>query len=136
MLTAAEQKILNEYRVTSRGLQHRYNLDEPWTWVVPESCRQRVMATYHTDPSAGHPGYDETARAIRRLYHWTGLTRDVCQFIRTCFLSTSIKPHHRVKDHQTARELQRAWEVVALDLMGLYPRTNHGNRYILVATDV
>lgn len=42
----------------------------------------------------------------------------------------------RLPNTQNPRVTRRAWETVAVDLMGTYPRTCNGNRFILVAIDL
>lgn len=38
---------------------------------VPDSMRPRILNTYHDAPEAGHPGVEETLRAVERRFHWS-----------------------------------------------------------------
>lgn len=104
---------------------------------APFSVRQKIISHYHDAPEAGHPGAEETRRAIGRDYDWQGVASEVRQYIRQCRTCARYKrgPNPRT-DQQRARKPTACWKHVAVDCMGPYPATERGNRFIIVATDL
>jgi hypothetical protein len=44
-------------------------------YVVPadNELRQKILRWLHDAPTAGHPGRDETIRAVARIFWWPGM---------------------------------------------------------------
>lgn len=104
-----------------------------WKLLVPEVSKQRVLHEYHDTPLAGHPWTDETVRAIRRRFTWDNIRQDVRAYVKQCHLCACTKatrPNHldQLQPHQPTTP----WTTVADDLMGPYPRTGRGKKFILV----
>ena len=98
---------------------------------------ERILAEYYDDPLAGPFGAEETLQEIQTRYSWPGMWRTVSKYVSSCHLCTYCKPICTVK--QDVLRLHTAgspWEFVALDLMGLYPRSTIGKRFLLVVTDM
>jgi hypothetical protein len=54
-------------------------------YLVPESqLKEHVLHAYHDTPTAGHPGYGKTYRAVRERFSWKGLKDDVLRHVREC----------------------------------------------------
>lgn len=105
--------------------------------LVPEAMKARVLYEYHDSTLANHPGMDETLRAIQQQYTWRHLRRDVRDHLKQCWICACTESQKSpYADHQTPRQPQRPWETIALDLMGPYPRSSKGKRFILVITDL
>lgn len=49
------------------------------TGLVPE-----VLKIAHDDPLASHGGVHKTLERLRRYYYWSGLVRDVKEYILAC----------------------------------------------------
>ena len=104
---------------------------------VPPSVRMEVIRHFHDSPEAGHPGAEETFRAIGKDFVWTGLTIDVRRYVRSCRICALHKRGANPdQDQQRPHRPRRCWNTVALDVMGPYPLTRAGNRYIIVVTDM
>lgn len=128
-----------------RRLKEQFEVEDGYLWhinperralVVPKAMWPRVVHFYHDSLSAGHPGRDETFRAIDRLYHWTALRGHVSSHVRLCLVCASTKRGAL----QTSAPLRprpptRPWQVVSLDVMGPYAITSSKNRFMLVLTD-
>lgn len=101
---------------------------------VPEHMSQRVIYNLHDE--AGHPGRDETIRAIETRYHWNKLRAEVRDYVQRCIIcAASKRGHPQDAAPIKARVPIRPWQTVAVDLMGPYPRTTSGKTNILVITD-
>ena len=104
--------------------------------LVPASMQSHIIQTHHDPPTAGHPGVERTLGLIRQHYHWYGMRKDVEGFVRKCQACAVNK-----------RENQRRWaelqgyhaglpmERLHLDVMGPFPTSDKGNRYVLAVID-
>ena len=122
------QRVNDAYYILEHG--------QPPRLYVPYKCRKDVIAFFHEDPLAGHPGAEETLRAIRERHFWPRMRNEIRRQIYscpTCQLVKAAKP--LAKGACRPREPYAPWDTVSLDLMGPYPRTARGKRFILVATD-
>ena len=115
-------------------------LDEPGRpprLYVPFECRDKVIDHFHKDSLDGHPDALETVRAIHEHYFWPKLSNDIRYAVERypdCSLSKASKP--LAKGTRRARRPFAPWDTVAVDLLGMYPRTIRDKRYILVVTDL
>lgn len=135
--TTEEQAFLDRNRLTDSGSWRRNIEQEKWKLQVPESLRSRVIWEYHDAALAGHPGTEETIRSIQEIFYCPGINREVRRYVADCHLCICCKPvRGRQPGNQRPRPARRAWDTVAVDLMGLYPRTSQGHRFILVVTDL
>ncbi|CAI5690254.1 unnamed protein product [Oreochromis niloticus] len=110
--------------------------EERWQVVVPRSLRSAVLEACHGSTGSGHFGVSKTLRRLRQGYYWGQQRRDVEDFCRSCDACSS----HKGPQDQSRAQLQQQpagapMERVAVDVMGPFPRTDRGNRYVLVAMD-
>lgn len=81
---------------------------------------ERVMYEFHDTGLSGHPGQDETLRAIQERFSWEGMQRDIRDYVRSCIICASCKSFRTGgREQQRPRQPQNPWEVVALNLMAL-----------------
>ncbi|GIL64185.1 hypothetical protein Vafri_18158, partial [Volvox africanus] len=54
--------------------------------VVPndDALRRDILARFHKDPLAGHPGSTRLVELVRRSFWWPRLVTDAENFVRTC----------------------------------------------------
>ncbi|KAJ8972702.1 hypothetical protein NQ314_000069 [Rhamnusium bicolor] len=105
--------------------------------LVPTEMRPRILDEYHESRLAGHPGRDETQRAIQRLYHWPGVNKDIKTYVRTCLVCASEKrgaPQGAAPQRPHVPE--QPWKTISLDVLGPYRETKEKNRFVMVATDL
>jgi hypothetical protein len=88
-------------------------------------------------PYVGHPGYQKTIATVKSQYYWSGMKKEVVDFIVKCLECQKVKAEHR---HPT-RLLQPLpipewkWEVVTMDFITKLPRTNKQHDSIMVVVD-
>ncbi|XP_059063851.1 uncharacterized protein LOC131856292 [Cryptomeria japonica] len=46
--------------------------------------KEQILHDFHVTPTAGHPGYGKTYRAVRERFSWKGLKDDVLRHVREC----------------------------------------------------
>ena len=112
---------------------------EEYEWeqlVLPKQCRKTVLELAHDIPMAGHQGRDKTRQRILRRFYWPSLFKDTemyCKSCRVCQKSSKrgVKPAPLVPLPVISEPFSR----VAMDIVGPLPRSQAGNRYILVVCD-
>ena len=49
-----------------------------------ESLKGLILDEYHRSNYAGHPGYQKMLSAIRNIFYWPGMRRDVAGYLSKC----------------------------------------------------
>ncbi|CAB0035279.1 unnamed protein product [Trichogramma brassicae] len=124
------------YRKQGELIWGRPRKGTPWRLYVPTAIRPELLRQYHDSAEAGHPGSDETHRALQRHFYWRGMQQDVRSHIRDCNLCGRVKKASSHPAPISSHTPTEPWKHVALDLMGPYPTTAKQHRYILVITDL
>ncbi|XP_058864420.1 uncharacterized protein LOC131706752 [Acipenser ruthenus] len=107
-----------------------------WQVVVPGAMRQEVLEAHHGTPGTGHFGVTKTLRRLRQSFYWGQCRRDVEDHCRRCDICTARKgpqgrSHAPLQQYQVGGPMER----VAVDVLGPFPRSERGNRFVLVALD-
>lgn len=110
---------------------------ETFLLLVPSSLRAEILEACHDDPSAGHLGTSRTLARIRQKYYWPKLLDSVQRYVRTCRDCQRRKiPHLKPAGLLKPIEPPKVpFEQVGMDLLGPFPVSSSGNRWIIVATD-
>lgn len=105
--------------------------------VMPTSLRDEVLLACHDEPTAGHLGYARTLARVKQKYYWPKLSAAVKQYVRTCRDCQRRKsPPGRPPGLLQPLQIPAApFEQVGMDLLGPFPTSSSGNRWIIVATD-
>lgn len=113
------------------------NTKEAFLLVVPSSMRAEVLYACHDEASAGHLGVSRTVSRIREKYFWPKLLQTVQQYVRSCRecqrrKTPPLKPAGLL---QPIKPPTAPFQQVGMDLLGPFPKSTKGNRWIVVATD-
>ena len=104
--------------------------------VVPTSKIADVLECFHNGCSGGHLGRKKTLMKIRDRFYWVNCHRDVEQWCKNCYNCASSKgPKTKLKAPMKLYNVGYPFERVAVDIVGPFPRTVSGNRYIMVVND-
>ncbi|KAI5707546.1 hypothetical protein M8J77_004691 [Diaphorina citri] len=104
--------------------------------LIPRKMVPIIIKLYHDDPLYSHPGRDQTLKAIQRTYTWSGMTKDVSDYVKKCSVCARVKTTGRINSSPlTPRTPVGVMHTVCIDLMGPYTRSTKGKRFLLVATD-
>lgn len=104
--------------------------------LVPKQLRAKVLQMVHGSVGAGHFGVAKTLQRLRSRFHWPGCRQDVELHVHCCDACTAKKgptqrSHAPLQQYQVGAPMER----VGVDVLGPFPVTERGNRYILVAMD-
>ncbi|KAM7314928.1 DDE-type integrase/transposase/recombinase [Ixodes scapularis] len=108
-----------------------------WLLVVPSSLQEEIFQACHDDPTAGHLGYSRTLARIREKYYWPKLAKTVHHYTRSCHECQRRKkpPTRPAGLLQPIAPPSAPFQQIGMDLLGPFPPSTQGNRWIIVATD-
>ena len=107
-----------------------------WDQLVPVLCQRTGATCVHSSVGAGHYGVAKTLKKLRQRFYWPGCRKDTELFIHCCDSCTAKKgptgrSHAPLQQYQVGAPMER----VGVDILGPFPITDSGNRYVLVAMD-
>uniref|UniRef100_L7LVQ9 RNA-directed DNA polymerase n=1 Tax=Rhipicephalus pulchellus TaxID=72859 RepID=L7LVQ9_RHIPC len=105
--------------------------------VVPKSLRVSILRAMHDDPTSGHLGATRTLYRLQERFYWPKMHQTTQHYVSSCDecqrrkRPTSTPPGrlHPVPPPRTP------FEQVGIDLLGPFPRSSNGNRWIVVCAD-
>ena len=104
--------------------------------VVPSSLRHEILTNVHDDATGGHLGIHKTYEKLRRKYYWFGMFKDVEHWCKSCVdCSMKKSPRYSRQAPLLPIPVEGAFDRVAVDVLGPFPVTNSGARYIVVFSD-
>ena len=107
-----------------------------WRVVVPRGMQELVLKAMHGTAGSGHFGAAKTLARLRQSFYWGRQARDVKDFCRRCDECTAQKgPSGTSRAPLQQRRAGAPMERVAVDIVGPFPLSDRGNRYVLTAMD-
>ena len=104
--------------------------------VIPASLWHEVLVACHDNPTAGHLSSLKTYEKIRMRYYWHGMFKDIELWCKSCVDCAMKKmPRNRRKAPLLPIPVDGTFDRVAMDILGPFPATDDGNRYIIVFSD-
>lgn len=94
------------------------------------------MQACHNPPQSGHQGEVKTLQRLRQHYHWYNMGSDVRLHILRCPQCKAQKSHvpmqqAKLQTYQAGAPMDR----LHLDVLGPFPVSECGNKYVLVIID-
>lgn len=128
-----EQNVI--YKYIPNNLPLSSNLID-WKTVVPKNCRLQVMKGCHDPPSCSHFGIFKTLSRVQDSYYWPKMRVDIRRYCRACKVCQAQKLSNSgpLGKMGAQKSVQFPFQVIAVDLMGPFPRSKKGNCYLLVVT--
>lgn len=108
-----------------------------WKLVVPTDNRLLLLRQFHDDPSSGHFGVAKTMSRINELYYWPKLKQSVSQYVKSCKLCAAQKSDNKPPCGMMGKDktVRFPFQLVSMDLMGPFPKSTKGNRFLFVVVD-
>ncbi|UYV77154.1 hypothetical protein LAZ67_14003459 [Cordylochernes scorpioides] len=109
----------------------------PWLMMIPKHLRSEVMADLHDAPTAGHLGFARTYDKVKKRFYWPGLYRTVRQYVSHCRECQRRKklPRRPAGQLVSIPPVEKPFYKVGVDLLGRFPVSKDGNRWIIVCTN-
>ena len=110
-----------------RGYQRRV--------VVPKHLRERILDEAHRGMMSGHFSGKRTFSTLAKYWWWESMYVDTLKYVESCpecTIATGAGRHYKPPLHPIP--VSRPFQIVGADLMEL-PKTEKGNRYVLVLQD-
>ncbi|GKE18588.1 putative reverse transcriptase domain-containing protein [Tanacetum coccineum] len=89
---AGLQKGLDEM-IEQRSDGDLYNLDRIWVPLRGE-VRTLIMDEAHKSKYSIHPGADKMYYDLRDMYWWSGMKKDIAEYVSKCLTSLKVKAEH------------------------------------------
>jgi hypothetical protein len=96
-----------------------------------------ILKEMHNVAYVGHPGYQKNMAAVKGHYFWSGLKKEIVEYIAICMECQKVKAEHK----HPAGLLQPLpipewkWDVVTMDFITRLPRTSKKHYSIMVVVD-
>ncbi|KAK2922219.1 hypothetical protein Q8A73_001704 [Channa argus] len=104
--------------------------------LVPSALRAEVLRWVCGSAGAGHFGNSKTVRHLQQRFCWPGCRQDAELHVHCCDDCTAQKgPTQRSRGPLQQYLVGAPMERVGVDILGPFPTTEAGNRYILVGMD-
>ncbi|GBL61171.1 Transposon Ty3-I Gag-Pol polyprotein, partial [Araneus ventricosus] len=112
-------------------------MGQQWLLVIPKQLRHDVLKSLHDAPTSGHLGFAKTYDRIRRKYCWPGLYGSVRRYVSHCRECQRRKSPPQLPSGQLhpIKPPDIPFNKIGVDLLGRFPLTRNGNRWIIVCTD-
>ena len=130
----AEKALISNYLENDGCLYYRHRLCIPRDVVL----RRLILSEAHDSMTSGHPGYVKTLNAVRKSYFWSGMKRDVLNYVKSCLSCQRIKAE-RVKLPGKLQPLaipEMKWECISMDFVTGLPTVQGGYDSIMVIVDM
>lgn len=106
------------------------------TVYIPPSLRKKAMSACHDNRTAGHFYFWKTLNRVKKYFNWGGMTKDVKIHCRACHICATKKvagrnPRAEMRHYDVGYPM----EEISLDLMGPFPESTAGNKYVIVLVD-
>lgn len=116
---------------------HLEDEDLEWKQVVPKQSRSEILFRCHDAATAGHLGSQKTYFRVQMKYYWPKLRQDVAKYVSRCRVCQQMKfDQQRPSGLMGAyRGVCKPWVMISADLLGPFPRSSAGYKYLLVVLD-
>lgn len=108
-----------------------------WKLVVPKDKRRALIKEHHDNVRCGHLGSYKTYWRLHTKYTWPKMRYDVAKYVRSCTICAQQKPEQkRPCGLMGSRpEIDKPWQMLSIDFMGPFPRSQKGYTHLIVACD-
>ena len=99
-----------------------------------EDLRRSIMEETHCSAYAMHPSSTKMYQTIKKNYWWSGMKRNIIEFVSRCLVCQQVKEKHQ-KPHGTLQPLSISkwkWEHISMDFVitdFLFVLDDHKNKW-------
>lgn len=107
--------------------------------VMPKSLVPEILYIFHDAPEAAHPGMKVTKRVIKSRYFWSGMNKEINDYVHSCSNCQKVKASNSMPYGllQSVDPPSSVFERISVDFMGPFPASGKGrqNRFLFVVQD-
>ena len=104
--------------------------------LVPAALKEEVLAGCHDCPTFGHLGQHKTEQRVKHSFWWHEMSTNIQLYIRSCpICNKNKKPKAKPKASLGSFQAGSRMEGVHMDMLGPFPESEDGNKYILLMVD-
>ncbi|KAK8538929.1 hypothetical protein V6N12_034633 [Hibiscus sabdariffa] len=108
-------------------------------YCVPDDdqLKQAILREAHCSPYAMHPGGDKMYRNLKERYRWTGMKKDISNFVARCLTCQQVKVEHQHPFGllEPIRIPEWKWERITMDFVTGLPLTPSKKDSVWVIVD-
>ena len=122
----------NVYQIYNNLLFHT----EKQAYMIPPKMRHSILHYFHGSRIFLHQGQARMYALMKKWVYWRGMHKDIVAYIQYCESCSVAKQRPNTKQGlMQIFDVQNAFEVVHLDIVGPLPCTKNANKYILTMMD-
>jgi len=104
--------------------------------IVPHHCVKEILEEAHDSSIEGHFGVNKTLEKIRKRFYWATCKQDVENWCKSCKVCVSKQgPSRKGKSLLQIYNVGLPFQRVQMDVLGPLPKTDSGNKFVLVIVD-
>ncbi|KAJ0017607.1 hypothetical protein Pint_10283 [Pistacia integerrima] len=102
-----------------------------------KELKREILEEAHSSAYALHPGSTKMYRTLREHYWWSGMKREIAEFVSRCLICQQVKAEHQRPEGplQPLPIPEWKWEHITMDFVIGLPRTRNGHDNIWVIVD-
>ena len=108
--------------------------DENKFRVIRRFELEGIMYMMHDHELSAHFGIQATYEKVKEKYWWKNMKRDVEKYVKSCD-NCQRRNNPRGLHELHPIEVKEPFHMIGIDVIGPLPRTEEGNKYIVVAID-
>ena len=94
------------------------------------------MRQCHDTTTSGHFYFWKTLNKAKKYFSWGGMSKDIQTYCQACHTCATRKTAGRSQKAKMRRyDVGFPMEEIAIDIMGPFPESERGNKYVLVVVD-
>lgn len=100
--------------------------------VVDEDVKCHILNDFHLLPTSAHAGTRRMINNIKRHFYWSGIDKDVLDYVKKCPKCQKMKHSRYTKQPMSITSTATyAFEKIFMDIVGPLPMDYDGNKYVL-----
>ncbi|KAG8471955.1 hypothetical protein CXB51_036468 [Gossypium anomalum] len=106
---------------------------------VPQNSEliQKILREAHSGTMSVHPGSNKMYNDLKKMYWWSGMKRDISEFVSRCLICQQVKAEHQVPSGllQPITIPEWKWERITMDFVSGLPLSPRKKDAIWVIVD-
>ncbi|KAK8619690.1 hypothetical protein V6N13_135972 [Hibiscus sabdariffa] len=140
-----DSSLLPVIKQVEQGTTDVYSFDQDGVlcfrgrYCVPDDDRlkQTILREAHSSPYAMHPGGDKMYQNLKERYRWTGMKKDISDYVARCLTCQQVKAEHQHPSGllQPIRIPEWKWDRITMDFVTGLPLTPSKKDSVWVIVD-